>query len=200
LGNLGLHDIAVECGTDKVSHKYPLLYEKYFESLRHKPIRILEIGVKYGQSLKLWERYFTKAEIYGIDRVRNCEKYKSVRTRIFIGNQSDVIFLDQVIKSIGDKLDIIIDDGGHQMVEQQTSLQVLFPNLNSGGIYVIEDLHTSYRETHNGGFHLETTTIEFLKTFFDSINFRFHKNKSSYMDGKLFSFHMYESICFLFKR
>ena len=38
------------------------------------------------------------------------------------------------------KFDIVIDDGGHNMIDQQISLGYLFKYLRPNGIYVIEDL------------------------------------------------------------
>lgn len=39
--------------------------------------------------------------------------------------------------------DVIIDDGKHSMKAQQTTLGTLWPYLNDGGIFIVEDLHTS---------------------------------------------------------
>ena len=67
--------------------------------------------------------------------------------------------------------DIIIDDGGHTMKQQQTSFGVLFKNVSSGGLYILEDLHTSIWETnlaHGGHFITnddEITSLEMLKKF-----------------------------------
>ena len=42
----------------------------------------------------------------------------------------------------GGDFDMIIDDGGHTMEQMQTSLNHLWDSLKSGGVYVIEDLHS----------------------------------------------------------
>ena len=42
------------------------------------------------------------------------------------------------------KFDIIIDDGSHQPAHQKTSFNTLWPNLNDGGLYIIEDFHPFY--------------------------------------------------------
>ena len=52
--------------------------------------------------------------------------------------------LIQFIQQSGGDFDIILDDGGHKMDQQITSFRVLFPILKSGGVYIIEDLGTSY--------------------------------------------------------
>ena len=59
------------------------------------------------------------------------------------GSQEDVQFLHRLASGIG-QFDIIIDDGGHTMNQQKTSMITLLPIVRSSGIYVIEDLDTSY--------------------------------------------------------
>ena len=52
------------------------------------------------------------------------------------------MILDNFLLEYGNDFDIIIDDGGHTMKQQQISLGILFFAVKSGGYYVIEDLHT----------------------------------------------------------
>ena len=54
---LSLDEIGIETGTDKSSmhHGYLDFYEMFFETLRDKPVRILEIGVLGGASVMMWE-------------------------------------------------------------------------------------------------------------------------------------------------
>jgi len=128
-------------------------YKKHFAPFRDKPIRLLEIGVQNGGSMKMWESYFPFAEIVGVDNDSECLKYETDRTSIHIGDQADRAFL----RTLG-KFDIIVDDGGHKMSQQMTSFDVLFNEMNPGGIYTIEDLHTSFMEQYKDA----PTTTEFL--------------------------------------
>ena len=75
---------------------------------------------------------------------RRCQVYYPGITPL-IGDQSDRRDLEAIISKIGTP-DIIIDDGGHMMGQQQVSLGYLFRHLKAGGLYVIEDLLTSYSE------------------------------------------------------
>tara|TARA_Y100000310_G_C19970163_1_gene485095 strand:- start:69 stop:509 length:441 start_codon:yes stop_codon:yes gene_type:complete len=61
---------------------------------------------------------------------------------MFKGDQSNIDHLNNFLSLHGDEFDIIIDDGGHSMRQQQISLKILFNAVRSGGFYVIEDLHT----------------------------------------------------------
>jgi demethylmacrocin O-methyltransferase len=65
--------------------------------------------------------------------------------------------------------DIIVDDGGHSMKQQITSLTQLLPKVRSRGVYVIEDLQTSYFEGADSGYLVNSTTIELIKRLVDDI-------------------------------
>ena len=79
------------------SVKYPHYLEAYqerFEHLRNEKIKILEIGVQGGGSLYTWRKFFPNAEIYGVDLNPNCKVWEKHGCKIFIGDQSDEIFLN----------------------------------------------------------------------------------------------------------
>ena len=77
--------------------------------------------------------------------------------------------MDQTDKRILDyaPFDIIIDDGGHKMSEQISSFRMLYPNLNKGGLYIIEDLNSSYWDEF---WDQELKTTDFLKGLVDDVN------------------------------
>src|SRR5690349_11812103 len=101
------------------------------------------------------------------------------------GSQEDIPFLNTINTTQG-YFDIIIDDGGHTMRQQITSLIYLLPKVRSGGIYVIEDLHTSYMINLNGASLVNTTTIEFIKRLMDDIQTH-SPQKSTKLGEKIFS-------------
>lgn len=163
-----LNDIALKYGTDKSSdvHFYTRHYEKYFEPLRNKPIKLLEIGIQGGKSLKLWEEYFPNATIVGLD-IHDCSYMATERIKIVVGNQSDQNRLKNISETYG-PFDIIIDDGSHHNEDMKLGVETLFPLLNKGGIYVVEDLHTCYwGSTHNTG---APVFMDRLKTMLDEVN------------------------------
>lgn len=138
-----LDNIGLKYGTDKSSsdHDYLKIFEKYFCDLKDKKIVVVEIGIWAGASLKMWEEYFTVAEIYGIDFYPQ-RQYNTTRVKSLVANQEDRESLKKATNEIKG-FDILIDDGGHTMRQQQVTFGCLFPFLNRNGIYVIEDLHTS---------------------------------------------------------
>lgn len=137
----GLGELAWTHGSDKGSgggHNYTPHYAARFESLRHKPIAILEIGAgERNNSYRMWRDYFPQARIFGIEfdppRVLQEERIK-----VFEGDQKDQDFLRTVVAETG-PLDIVIDDGTHRGLDHVLSYEVLWPVLVDGGWYAIED-------------------------------------------------------------
>jgi len=137
--------------TDKgpFGHGFTEIYEHFFYPLKNAPIKILEIGILGGASLKLWQNYFPRAKIYGID-IQDCSSLDSKRIKTFVADQASRIQLKHFIRRYGKAYDIILDDGGHDMDQQQISLGFLFRYVAPGGYYIIEDVHTSLPQFYPG--------------------------------------------------
>ena len=155
----------------KSSHKwdpYFDVYERHLNKFINKSPRVLEIGIQRGGSIELWQKYFGDGcEIIGIDIDPNCLSLSYDKNiKIHIGDQSDTKFLEKLIFLYGN-FDIIVDDGGHSMIQQITTLQTLYPYLNIGGVYIIEDVHTSYHEWPKWN---NMTFMEYTKNLIDVMN------------------------------
>jgi Methyltransferase domain len=218
--------LATKYETDKAPnyHNYTPIYHNYFKSFRNERIKFLEIGFFKGSSARMWEQYFQNGELHFIEIHKDLvEKYGngfSHRCHLHIVNQGDVGQLKNFLQIVGGNFDIIIDDGGHTMKQQITSFETLFPAVKSGGIYVIEDLHTSYWKEFGGYGSTSVpkagigTTIQFIKDRLDDINYIAactgkasrencpHEllNKLSYYQKYIDSVHFYSGIIFIFKR
>lgn len=122
---------------------YSVLYEEYLAPLRDKPIRFLEIGIcdpRFpGASLKMWEEYFSCAEIIGVDLV-DCSRFDTDRVKTYVVDQGNPDDLDQFVTETGGNFDIIIDDGSHAYRDVMMSFQKLFPHVKEGGLYFVEDI------------------------------------------------------------
>ncbi|HUY36321.1 MAG TPA: class I SAM-dependent methyltransferase [Pirellulales bacterium] len=171
-----LREIGTSCPTDKVTgHGYDVAYERHFSHLRSSPLRILEIGVGGGGSLRMWEQYFPYAHLVGVDIDPDCARQAGPRAHIFIGDQADRGFLELLSHQAGAPFDIIIDDGGHGMEQQIASFRTLFKALRPGGTYVIEDLETSYYASYGGGEPGKPgTTVNLLKALVDAVHAEYH--------------------------
>ena len=155
-------------------HHYIPIYERYFAQFRARKFRFLEIGVSKGGSLNLWRRYFgPEAIIFGIDIDPACRAFNGISGQVRIGSQDDPRFLDSVIEEMGG-VDVVLDDGSHQIPHVIQSLRHIFPKLNLGGIYMIEDLHTAYWNEFGGGYQTKDHFFKFVAELMDDMHHWYH--------------------------
>lgn len=134
-------------GGYKWTHYFPI-YESIFGPIRTEPLRILEIGIWHGASLKLWRRYFENPGtiIVGVDVLPECIRFDAPATGVHvrIGSQADPVFLKRVVEEFG-PFDLIMDDGSHHSSHIIASFNHLYADgLKDNGIYFVEDLHANY--------------------------------------------------------
>ena len=141
-----LDELGFLTGTDKnwFTGDYLRHYEPLFAPLRHAKFNLVEIGVFRGQSVDLWARYFSQAHIVGVDVNPECKRYGSDRVTIEIGDVENPELLARLARKF-DPL-VIIDDGSHRADHQIFVFERLFPALQPGGVYIVEDLHFHLQE------------------------------------------------------
>ncbi len=192
-----LTELCKKYKSNKLKEGYMPIYEFYINKWKDKEINLMEIGVLRGASIKMWWDYFKKAKIYGIDTKPKIE-FKKERVKIYTGDQADKEFLENVCKD--KRFDIIIDDGGHKMSQQTRSFKILWKYLKPDGIYVIEDLHTSYEKSH---LDLDHTTMDFLLTKLHDLNLsgkrEYTINDLNEYEKTIEFIHFYKSIVFIKK-
>jgi len=164
-------ELCKKFGTDKHGHEYDKIYDDKFKMLREKELLIIEIGVFKGASLSALSSYFKNAVIVGLDINEDTAQHedKENRINVRIGNQTDYNFLQSVIDEFGTP-DIIIDDGSHVCRDVIKTFEFLWNSLNSSGLYIIEDTHTSYDPTGYYRVNGEITTMQYFFMGADSIN------------------------------
>ena len=146
------------------------IYERHFASFRGKPVRILEFGVFHGGSLQMWKHYFgPQAHIIGVDINPRCAELAEPGIDIVLGDQEDRQFHAKLREKYGE-FDIVIDDGGHSMAQQIVTFEEIYPVIKPGGIYLAEDLHTSYNPSFGGGLRNPASFIEYSKRFIDQLH------------------------------
>lgn len=135
-----LCELAKKHGTDKKSkHNYTPTYYAMFKDRVEGVRRILEIGIKRGASLYMWEEFFPNAQVFGIDN--NPKRLITAgRIKSFLADQLDAASLRKVAAVADGLFDVIIDDGSHIPEHQLLAARTLLPSLASDGIYVIEDV------------------------------------------------------------
>jgi len=147
-----LNDLAVKYGTDKkipdgkkaknglFGHSYTPIYERLINEIN--PKSLLEIGISFGSSIRMWSEYLPDTKIVSFDISEKRAKlsdFKQENVSVYLGDQSDVTFL----KTLKDEYDIIIDDGSHVLSHILISFAVLYDFLSDNGVYVIEDIHVN---------------------------------------------------------
>lgn len=126
--------------TDKNSeHSYVPVYERLFSPFKDTCKNILEVGVYYGGSIKLWTDYFPTANVYGIDLDLSRNRYfpNNTRTHIVQGDAYNPLLISKFDK---EAFDVVIDDGWHTL-ESMCLFTALYNRLvRPGGYLVVEDL------------------------------------------------------------
>jgi hypothetical protein len=214
LGFVFRHDLlklATIYGTDKWgAHRYAAHYAWHFHHLRRKQITLLEIGIGGyedprggGGSLRMWRRYFSNAQIVGLDYFDK-SPHAEKRIRIYRGDQSDEKLLRQMVAEVG-RPDIIIDDGSHQNRHVLKSFEVLFPLLADDGIYVVEDTQTAYGPDEGGisdDLLTAPTSMCLLKSLVDGLNHEEFIKPGyvpGYYDRNIVALHFYHNLVFVQK-
>lgn len=130
--------------TDK-SALYRRSYDRFFDVLQTKPVRLLELGVFRGGSLRMWRDYFNDGLIVGLD-INPVTLPDAHRIRIYQGRLEDIVLLDRIGQECAPSgFDIIIDDASHVGAPTWASFWHLFDHhLKPGGIYCIEDWRVGY--------------------------------------------------------
>ncbi|UEX77335.1 class I SAM-dependent methyltransferase [Sediminicurvatus halobius] len=149
-------------GTDKIRNHYMPWYDRVFSEFTGRPVKVLELGVKEGESLKLWRDYFPRGNISGIDVKLPNGVDLGDRVELFCGSQGDRAFLSRVADKVApDGFDVIIDDASHLGALTRISFWHLFQNhLRAGGVYAIEDWGTGYWEEWPDGRRLDLAQYE----------------------------------------
>lgn len=180
-----LDEIAIEHGTDKATkhpitpHGYCPHYERCFSAMRDDPIKLLEIGVGGGESIRTWLEFFPNAKVFGVDLTKETNQWNTANPKesdpryVFAqGDQSDETFWKGFIADHGKDWDIIIDDGGHFSNQIIISFNSLWPAVRARGFYCIEDLGVCYGQ---GSIFIPEgwpKHMEFIKTKLDEINLK----------------------------
>lgn len=160
-----LCDLFLKYKSDKcpqIFHSYSPVYHKFLEPYKttirsvieigigNKPCMMATVGDQYtpGASLRAWKDFFIHSTIYGLD-IDTSIFFNEHRIQCFYADQSSADSLtntlDEIIKLNGknmlnNKFDLIVDDGSHIKNHMILSFKTIFPFLNIGGLYIIEDI------------------------------------------------------------
>lgn len=131
-------------------HHYFPIYKRELERFRSSPIKMLEIGVHRGGSIKMWKEWLhPESVVVGLDITEGCREFDrpSDNIHVRIGDQCDHSFLKSVVDELG-PFDLILDDGGHTTGQMLASFNYLFKaGLLESGVYMVEDTHSNFMDS-----------------------------------------------------
>ena len=173
--------------------KYFTAYERVLSKYRDKNITFVEIGVKDGGSLFFLKKFLPKAKIIGIDLNNECKKFEKYGFHIEIGDQSSKKFWKKFFEKY-DKVDVVLDDGGHTNEQQINTVISCVPNINDNGLLITEDVMCSYFKDF--GNPSKYSFINFSKKVIDDINYKFPNiGKFDYsLNDYIYSVEFFESM------
>lgn len=150
--------------------RYFDIYERHFERFRDRAPVMVEIGVAGGGSLAMWKEYFgSDARIVGVDINPACKSHEAEGIEVFVGSQDDPALWRDVLSKYP-SIDIVLDDGSHQMDHMISTFEQVYRHVNPHGVYMVEDAHTCYWEKYGGGLRKPGSFMEFAKDRVDDLN------------------------------
>ena len=182
---------------DKWDHYFDI-YHRHLQRFRGKPVTLVEIGVFHGGSLQMWKHYLGRqARIVGVDINPRALALAEPGIEIVIGDQADPAFLQQLAARVG-RIDVLIDDGGHAMLQQLRTVQGLYSAVGDDGIVLVEDAHTSYWREYGGGYRHPGSFVEFAKQLVAQLNAWHSRDPNSFAPNEFTqrtrSIHFYDSV------
>lgn len=148
---MSLTDIAKRHNSDKLTHGYMPFYESW---LPDSPHSILEIGVKEGESIKIWKEAYPDAQLIGMDLFQEFPIPAIDGVQWIKANQLDHEALYHIRNDV--KPQIIIEDASHCCINHWVTLMSLIPSCR---YYFIEDIFTCREEFYRQGLEFEQTVL-----------------------------------------
>lgn len=210
LSTKSLTQLAKHFKTDKWGrHRYTPHYERHLKHLKKESFTLFEIGIggytragQGGASLRMWKSFFPRAQVIGLD-IEDKSFVNEDRIRSVQGSQVDEAVLRRIAAEAGN-LQVVIDDGSHVPEHIVETFRIMFPLLADHGIYVIEDLQTSYWERYGGSTDLAdpSTSMNMIKSLLDGLNYEEYTEpdyEPSYSELHVVAVHAYHNLVFIEK-
>lgn len=143
-------------------------YEHFLAPVRERGrLSILELGAGIppyvGASMRCWKSYFGDGSDFHVaDLLPEVIELQAEGFHAHQGDLGDVRFLNSLAATAWD---FVLDDASHLWHHQVFAFRRLFPSVKSGGIYIVEDLCTSfgdYRPEYGLGLDQRDAAFYFL--------------------------------------
>jgi len=145
---MSLEEIANNDRTDKNTiHSYLPLYQKLLINKKETAKNVLEVGICYGGSIKLWSDYFTNANVYALDIMDINNVWDEIKNKqnIKLYTSTDAYDIDFFISNFlnkGIKFDFMLDDGPHTLESMLSFINLYSQVMTDDGILIIEDVQS----------------------------------------------------------
>jgi hypothetical protein len=146
--------------TDKIEHGYYPVYEKLARQLGE-DADVCEIGVLYGESLKMWKYFFPKGTVTGVDYSMHA-KWPEGTIKV-VSDQAN----PKLPEMLGE-YDLIVDDASHDGWHTQETFRLLWPSVRPGGYYVVEDWGVGLSGMEKSPYHNDPPWGDSMKTAAES--------------------------------
>ena len=175
---MNLEEIVDNSRTDiNTVHSYLPLYQKLLINKKETAKNVLEIGIYYGGSIKLWSDFFTNANVYGLDIMNINNVWESIKNneKIILHTSTDAYNNDFFINHFLNKnirCDFMLDDGPHTLKSMIQFIKLYSQIMTDDGILIIEDV-----QTWDWIDILKNAVPENLKQFIKTYDLRPNKNR-----------------------
>lgn len=175
---MSLAEIVDNRRTDKnTTHSYLPLYQKLLISKKETAKNILEVGIFYGGSIKLWSDFFTNAKVYGIDIMNINNVWEGIKNndKIILHTSTDAYNNDFFTTNFLNKniqCDFMLDDGPHTLESMKNFIKLYSQIMTDDGILIIEDV-----QAWDWIDILKNEVPENLKQFIKVYDLRSNKNR-----------------------
>lgn len=175
---MSLKNLVDNSRTDKdTTHSYLNLYHILLSYKRLTAKNILEIGIYYGGSIKLWADYFTNATIYALDIMPIEYVWDELKNKnnIILHTSTDAYdeeYFNYTLLQKNIKFDMILDDGPHTLESMKIFIKLYSQLLTDDGILIIEDV-----QSIDWLQYLIDSTPDKLKQYIKTYDLRENKNR-----------------------
>ena len=143
-----LSALADNSRTDKnTTHSYLDLYQSLLEAKKNSAQVVLEVGIHWGGSTKLWYDFFPNATVHALDildlnEISNDLKDKD-RIKLYTStNAYDETFFKKTFLDKNVKCDVMLDDGPHTLESMKEFIRLYSQLMTDDGILIIEDVQS----------------------------------------------------------
>jgi len=145
---MSLEEIVDNSRTDKNTvHSYLPLYQQLLIGKKETAKNVLEVGIFLGGSIKLWNNFFTNANVYGLDMMHISNVWEGITNneKITLHTSTDAYntdFFTTHFLNKNIKCDFMLDDGPHTLESMKDFIKLYSQIMTDDGILIIEDVQS----------------------------------------------------------